>query len=515
MSLVKHIGVLGLHTAIGRFLGYLRDTIVIAFLGATGLSDALFISTKIASLFRRLFTEGAFNASFIPIFGSLKAKKGIQKATAFSEQAIMWMLLLIGAITLYVLADTSSFVEIIAAGFKDEPEKLQWTIEFTRIVFPYIVLICITAVVGAVLNAMHNFVQTAASQTVGNLSIIVLFFMFREISQTDAHAAAWAILFSAIVQFVWLYVVAMRLGVVLKPRLPRLTSPLREFMKRLLPGILGAGMVQINVLISIYFGSYLQDGGVSYLQTTERINQFPLSIIGVSLGMVLIPMMTKQLQDSDLEGALKTQNNAIVTSLILAFPISIFVMAVAPLVVSALFMYGRFTQSDVLAAAPCLIAVVSGLPAYVLLKVFSSTFFAIKDTLRPSIVGLLAMGTNAVMCYFVITDVLFVNVPHHVGIAIALSISGYINTIILGGIAYLKGVWLIDKELVANIVRIVVVSIFSAIVIMLVANLFNSFMFEGWFYRIPAFLGSVIFFAAVVYGIDRVYVKKILGVSNV
>src|SRR5690606_38149776 len=127
-------------------------------------------------------------ASFIPIFGSLKEKKGDKKAVYFAEQAIMWMIVIIGVITLYVLSFTESFVGLIAAGFKDDPEKFQWTVEFTRIVFPFILLICITAVVGAVLNAVHNFVQTAASQTVGNLSIILLFLAFQDIAESKAHA---------------------------------------------------------------------------------------------------------------------------------------------------------------------------------------------------------------------------------------------------------------------------------------------------------------------------------------
>lgn len=510
MKLGKHIGVIGAHTAVGRFLGYLRDSILIAFLGASGIADALFIATKIASLFRRLFTEGAFNASFIPIFGSLKEKKGIQKAAAFSEQAIMWMFLLVGLVTVYVLVYTESFVEVIAAGFKDDPEKLQWTVEFTQIVFPYILIICVTAVVGAVLNAMHNFVQTAASQTVGNLSIIVLFFMFRAVTATDAHAAAWAILVSGVVQLAWLYVVAVKVGVVLKPRLPRLTSPLREFSKRLLPGILGTGMVQINVLISIYFGSYLNDGGVSYLQITERINQFPLSIIGVSLGMVLIPMITTQLQKSDLNGALETQNRAIEVSLALALPIATFVMMFAPLVISTLFMYGRFTQADVEITSPCLIAVISGLPAYVILKVFSSTFFAIKDTFRPSVAGLIAMLLNGLMCYLVIDGLLFSGYKLHVGIAIALSVSGYINTIILAVWAYTKGLWLINKAFLLNVVRITTVAVVSSVLMLAIAGVFIDFTFNiVTAYRISALLVSMLVFIALFLSTNWLYTKTI------
>lgn len=464
MSLARHIGVIGFHTALGRFLGYVRDSIIIAFLGASAIADALFIATKIASLFRRLFTEGAFNASFIPIFGSLKEKKGTQKAVYFAEQSLVWIMLLAGIITAYVAGFTESFVGMIAAGFKGDPEKMQWTVEFTRIVFPYILLICMTAVVGSTLNAVHNFVQTAASQTVGNVSIIMLFFAFRPVAETTAHAAAWAILISAIIQFVWLYVVALRIGIAMLPRLPRLTSPLKEFMKRLIPGIMGTGMVQINVLISIYFGSYLKDGGVSYLQVTERINQFPLSIIGVSLGMVLIPMLTSQLQQNNLESALETQNKAIETSMSLAVPIAVLTMIFAVPIVAALFMHGKFVKMDVITAAPCLIAFISGLPAYVLLKVFSSTFFALKDTLRPSISGMIAMLINGVLCYLIVNDLIWEDIANHTGIAIALSLSGWINTIILGVWLYQQGYLTLTAALLHSLARIIIVTVLVAMV---------------------------------------------------
>lgn len=458
MNLNRYIGVIGIHTAMGRFLGYVRDTLLVSVLGASGIADALFLATKLASLFRRLFTEGAFNASFIPIFGSLKAKKGDLKAIHFAEQSIVWMSIIIGLITLGVIFWSEEFVGLIAAGYKDDPNKLQWTREFTEIVFPYILLICITAVVGASLNAIHSFVQTAASQTVGNISIILLFLLMKDWLSTPAHAAAWAILLSAIVQLLWLYIIALRAGLVLRPRWPRLTSPLREFMMRLLPGILGTGIVQINVLISIFFGSYLSDGGVSYLQITERINQFPLSIIGVALGMVLIPMLTAEFHSGNIKQALKTQNKAIESSLELSLPICIFVMMFAALLVSALFMHGRFNASDVLASAPCLIGFISGLPAYVLLKVFSSVFFAVKDTLRPSIAGGIAMAINGILCCLVVNNHFLNFFPSHVGIAYALSISGWINLLILAFWAYARNLFYISRKLLLAVFRIIVLS---------------------------------------------------------
>ncbi len=478
MNLGRYIGVIGLHTALGRFLGYARDTLLVAVLGASAIADALFIATKIASLFRRLFTEGAFNASFVPIFGSLRSKKGDRKANYFAEQSIVWMLFILGVITAGVLYWVDDFVGMIAAGYRDDPDKFRWTIEFTEIVFPYIMLICMTAVIGGALNAVHSFIQTAASQTVGNLSIIGLFWGLKDSFSTPAHAAAWAILISAIVQFSWLYVVAFRSGMILLPRWPRLTSPLREFMMRLLPGILGTGMVQINVLVSIYFGSYLNDGGVSYLQITERINQFPLSIIGVSLGMVLIPLLTTEFQSDNKLKALETQNKAIGLSLGLAIPITAFIIVFSTLIVSALFMHGRFSAYDVLEASPCLVGFISGLPAYVLLKVFSSTFFAVKDTFRPSVSGAGAMLLNGAMCYLVITNKLMPELPNHVGIAVSLSVSGWVNTLTLAGWAYLRGLFLLDKCLLYSLLRVLTISTLMLLVIMALKTYVSGFVFH-------------------------------------
>lgn len=513
MSLGRNISIIGFHTTLGRFLGYLRDTLVIGALGATALTDALFLSAKIASLFRRLFVEGAFNASFIPIFGSLKEKEGIRKATSFAEQSLVWMLLIIGIITLGILTFTDSFVSIIAAGFRDDPEKLQWTIELTRIVFPFILIICLTAVLGSVLNAMHNYVQTAASQTVGNLGIILLFLAFLDIAETKAHAAAWAILGSSVIQFIWLYVVAVKMGVVMRPQWPKIDASTMEFFKRLLPGMFGTGMVQINVMISIFFGSYLQDGGVSYLQITERVNQFPLSIIGVSLGTILIPMLTTELQQHSMDKALDTQNKAIELSLVLSLPICVVIMMFASPILATLFMYGKFSEADVWAAAPCLVAFISGLPAYVLLKVFSSTFFALKDTLRPSIAGGVAMAINAVLCYLIVHDIIWHDLPNHVGIAIALSISGWMNTIVLAVWSYANGYFRLNKQFIQSLIRI------TAITTLLAAMCYGMYPWilvlgfdENMIYRWLG-LGIIVVVASATYFITNVYYKKILGIK--
>jgi putative peptidoglycan lipid II flippase len=440
MSLTRNISIIGLITAGGRLLGYVRDFVLVYMLGASGLADSLFLASKIGSLFRRLFTEGGFNASFIPIFNDLRIHEGMGSSRRFTEQSMVWMACIMGVVTLLVMWKTEAFVRLTAPGFSPESERYLWTVQLTRIIFPYVWIICITALLGSMLNALHHFYHTTASLALSNLTIIILIYAFKDLFPTVAHGAGYAILISACIQFIWLYLVAWKKeNILLIISLPKITPAIKQFFIRIAPGIFGTGMSQINVVLSIYFGSYLENGGVVYLQITERIKQFPLSIIGVALGTVLIPLLSEKLQKNDLQGALETQNEAIKIALRLSLPITIFLVAFASPSVATLFLYGEFTPQNVIDTAACLQVMVLGLPAYILVKIFSSTFFALKDTLRPSIAGLVSMITNGLICYYVIHHYQGERMCGVVGVAAALAISGWINLVVLF-------LWLIYKK---------------------------------------------------------------------
>jgi putative peptidoglycan lipid II flippase len=434
MNLSKNITVIGFIAILGRFWGYIRDAVLVSFLGVGALADALFLSAKIASLFRRLFTEGGFNASFIPIFNDVKVHHGLKEATRFTEQAITWMTLITGAVVVCILLKANAFVRFMAPGFIPGSEKFLWTVELTRIVFPYVMILCITALLGGFLNALYHFYHTAACISVGNIVIVVFIYVFKDMFSTVAHGAGYAILVSAIFQFVWLYIVAWKKdNICLRFVVPSWNKDIKQFFVRILPGIFGTGMSQINVLLSIFFGSYLTDGGVVYLQITERMKQFPLSVIGVAIGTVLIPMLSEKLQKGDISSAMKIQNESITIALRIAIPTSLFFIFFSPISIATLFLYGEFSIGDVYAVSPCLQVMILGLPAYVLVKVFSSTFFALKDTLRPAIAGLLSMVVNTVLSIWVIKNNLGLFLSGAVGLSASLAISGWVNLLILAG----------------------------------------------------------------------------------
>lgn len=458
MKLSKALTVVGSYTALSRISGYFRDTILVHFLGATGLADVLFLSTKIASLFRRLFAEGAFNASFVPLFTQKQENYGIDSAKRFSERVLFWFGAFLICVIILGELFMPEFISVIASGYKEGSDKFKWAVQIMYIIFPYVGVISLTAILGAVLNSLHKYADTAANPLIGNVTIIVLFMILKEEFETYAHAAAWCILLSCIVQFIALYIVCARNKILLIPRVFRFSKSVRTFFVRVLPGIVGTGIVQINLLISIIFGSYLPDGGISYLQVSERVNQFPLSIISAFIGSVLLPVLTKNIQANQLEKAIDVQRKAMHVSLLFSIPIFAFVWYYGEILLSVLFLHGKFKLEDVYQSTPTLIAFVVGLPAYIILKIFSSTFFAQKDTMRPTIVGFLSLVINAVLCLAVVDDMFFAQ-QKHVGIAAALAISGWFNALVLGVLAYRRGIFRLEFRTISYVLRVIIATV--------------------------------------------------------
>lgn len=477
MKLSKALTVVGSYAALSRISGYFRDTILVHFLGATGLADVLFLSTKIASLFRRLFAEGAFNASFVPLFTQKQEKYGLDSAKRFSERVLFWFGTFLACVVILGELFMPEFISVIASGYKEGSDKFKWAVQIMYIIFPYVGVISLTAILGAVLNSVHKYAETAANPFIGNLTIIVLFFILKEQFETYAHAAAWSILLSCIVQFIVLYIVCARNNILLIPRVFRFSKSVRAFFMRVLPGILGTGIVQINLLISIIFGSYLPDGGISYLQVSERVNQFPLSIISAFIGSVLLPVLTKNIQANQLEEVIEVQRKAIHVSLLFSIPIFVFVWYYGEALISVLFLHGKFKLEDVYQAAPTLIAFVMGLPAYIILKIFSSTFFAQKDTMRPTLVGAFSLIVNAVLCWTVVGDMFFFQ-QKHVGIAAALSISGWLNALILGALSYKKGLFRLELRTVFYVLKVFIATICVTIPIHFTHHFINQYIAE-------------------------------------
>lgn len=453
MGLLRAIATVGGFTLISRILGFVRDILIAAILGAGVLADVFFVAFKFPNLFRRLFAEGAFNAAFVPIFTGLNESEGREPAREFAEEALsglFWVLLLFIAV---IEVAMPLAMLAFAPGFIADPEKFDLAVLLTRITFPYLLFISMVSLMGGVLNSLDKFAAAAATPILLNICLIGAILLLAPLVETPAHALAWGVAAAGVVQFIWLYMACGRIGMTFKFRRPRLSQRVRELLVRMLPLALGAGLYQVNLLIDTIIASLLPSGSISYLFFADRVNQLPLGVIGLAVGTALLPLLSRQVRNGAEGDALQSQNRAVEFSLLLTLPAAIALMVIAEPVISVLFERGEFGATQSQATAAALAVYAGGLPAYVAVKALAPGFFARGDTATPIKVGAFCMLVNLVLNLVLMKPLL------HVGIAAATAVSAWLNVVILSIILKKRGHLKPDSRLKSRLPRAIVASI--------------------------------------------------------
>lgn len=428
MSLLKSVFTVGFYTVISRILGFVRDMLMAAFLGAGPVSDAFLVAFQLPNLFRRLFAEGAFSAAFIPLVTSLRTKNGHDDSIKAAQEIFSFMVALLLIFTLIFEIWTDRFITYIYPGFLETPYRLKLTIELARITFPYLMFISLTALSGGVLNSLRKFAASAAAPILLNISFCVGLLFFRETFETPGHAASIALLVSGILQFIFLYACLYHDGVILTFGIPRLTAAVKDFCRKVLPGLLGAGTAQIMVFIGIMIASLLPTGSVTYLFYADRIVNLPVGLIGIALGTVMLPLLSEFYADGKHESMQHAQNRAIQLGLFFALPSMFALLAISDSLIHILFHRRAFDALAVSRTALALKIVACGLPAYIMMNVFSGAFYARRDTRTPVIVSVIALVCNIFCCFLLYKPF------GYAGIAIAGAFSAYVDIFILGGL---------------------------------------------------------------------------------
>jgi putative peptidoglycan lipid II flippase len=448
MALLRSITTVGGYTMISRVLGFARDILIADILGASAVADTFFVAFKYPNFFRRLFAEGAFNAAFVPLFSGLLAAAGRARAKAFAEGtfAVLLCALLFLVAAFEIAMPWAMYA--IAPGFAADPEKFQLAVTLTRITFPYLLFISLVSLMAGVLNSLDRFAAAAATPIILNISLIAALIGLARFTDTPGHALAWGVAAAGIAQFLWLYVVLHGAGMGLKLRLPRLTPKVRRLLKLMLPGAIGAGVVQINLLIDVLIASFLPSGAISYLYFADRVNQLPVGVIGVGVGTALLPLLSRQIRSEQAAAALDSQNRALEFALLLTIPAAAALMVISGPVIGALFGRGAFGAVEVGAASMALVAYGSGLPAYVLVKVLTPGYFARENTVTPVKIASLCVAINLVL------NLALMGPLAHVGIALATAIAAWINAALLAVGLMKRGHLVIDDRLKSRLPRI-------------------------------------------------------------
>lgn len=457
--MIRGIITVGGWTMASRILGFARDIMIAALLGAGPVADAFFVANRLPNLFRRLFGEGAFNAAFVPSFAGLLAAEGPAAAKSFAEEAIAVMAFWLVGITVMAELFMPQLMAVVAPGFADAGDKFALVVTLGRITFPYMPLICLVALLSGVLNGLDRFAAAAASQVVYNVVSIGFMVGLSGLVPTAGHALAWGVSASGIFQLILVAFAVRMAGMRLTIPRPRLTPQMRALARKMGPGLIGAGVVQINSLVDVFIGSLLPPGTIAVLYFADRVNQLPLGIIGTAVATALLPTLSRQVRGGQAADALTTLNRAIEYALLLTLPAALALAALAGPIVTGLFQHGQFDSQDALMTTQALAAYASGLPAFVLVKVLVPAFFARGDTSMPVKTAIGAVALNLAL------NVAFMGPLQYLGPAIASSISSWVNVAALGFVLRRRGQMVWDVPIARRVPRMAAAAIVMALVL--------------------------------------------------
>jgi len=419
--LLKSIATLSGLTLLSRVFGFVRDILTASILGAGPVADAFFVAFQLPNFFRSLFAEGAFSASFVPLFSRILTQQDREKALTFASQTLSLMVVILVGFVAVVEIFMPHLIWVIAPGFTDDAAQHQMVIEFARLTFPYLFFISLVALFGGVQNSLHQFSFFASAPILLNLTLIGSLLFITPYVENAGYAMALGVLMTGVVQLAWMVLGNRRAKARFVLAKPTLSPEVKKLARLIGPGALGASVTQLNLLVGTVLATFLPMGSVSYLYFANRVAQLPLGIIGVAIGTALLPLLTQHIRGNKKREATDALNRGIEIGLLLTLPAAA-AMLVMPLpLVTVLFEHGKFEAADSLAAAAALMAYGAGVPAYVLIKVLSPGFFAREDTKTPVkiAVGCVALniGLNIVLMQFF----------GHVGIAASTAICAWIN----------------------------------------------------------------------------------------
>lgn len=457
MHLYRSIATVGGFTFISRITGLIREVLIAYILGASGLSDAFFMAFKLPNFFRRFFAEGAFNAAFVPLFSRILLSSGPIVARIYAEKIFALLFVSLTGFVLIFENFMPSIVFLFAPGFEATPERFDLAVTLSRITFPYILFISLASLFSGILNSVGKFAAAAGTPIILNLTMVTALLMafFEWIS--PAKGLAWAVFWAGVLQMGWLWISCHFQGISIRLSLPKLTPDVKSLVRLGIPGAISAGVFQMNLLMDSIFASWLPEGSFSYLFYADRLNQLPLGVIGIAVSTALLPELSKHVKAGNHQLAHNTQNRALEFALSLALPAAVGLMVLAGPLVALSYERGEFTGQDAQATGYTLSAFAAGLPAYVMIKILSTPFFARQDTKTPMKVAIVAVILNFIL------NCLFIGPFSYVGLALSTAISAWFNALTLGIFLFLREWIVFDTRMKGVLPRLVISSLFMGV----------------------------------------------------
>ena len=483
MNLIKSTSTFSFFTLISRITGYFRDVLIAIYLGSGPIADAFFVAFRIPNTFRRLFSEGTFNAAFVPSYSSQLAIK--KKAKYFANT--IFNILLISLLFLVFLVEIfmPGFVFIIAPGFEKNIDKLDLTITLTRITFPFLLFVSLSSFFSAILNSHNKFAAASASPIILNIFLIITLSLSNYLNDQLVFYLSFAVSLAGLFQLLFLIYFVKKYFIPSLSFKFNINDKVKLFFKKLLPSIFSSGVTQINILIGTIIASF-QASAVSYLYYADRIYQINLAVAGIAIGTVILPSLSKYIQSKDKKKIIFIQNKSLELSLFLSLPATAALLIASEQITSSLFGYGSFDELSVKNSSLALFYFALGLPAFSLIKVFSSFLFARHNTIVPFYFSIISVLINVAISLYYFKDIGFIIIP------IATSISSWTNAFILFLYLNYKKYFFLKFRLIASILKITLVTAISSYIFYYLIGTFSNNLTYDSKYKILFIILAVI-----------------------
>ncbi len=478
--------VFAIYTFISRIFGLIRDLLVASNFGATLYADAFNVAFKLPNFFRGIFAEGAFSSAFVPLFSGKVSTGDKEKALEFASNSLIILTLAVTALVAIFEIAMPLVIWLLAPGFEIDEYKVNLTIYLTRITTPYLIFITLVTFFSCVLSAFGKFSANAASPIILNICMIVALYFFKDSPEQTVNMLSWSVFIGGLLQLIAIYYVVKKRNILLKLKKPTINRDIKKLFSNMVPAIIGSGVSQINLWIGTIIATSIP-GAVSLIYYADRIVQLPLALIGVSIGIVILPTLSKQAKSGNMERYIHTQNRAIEISLLLSLPCTVALFLISQPVIYVLFQHGAFNAQDTQNTALALITLSIGIPAYILNKILIPTFFAVEDTKTPVKISIFCLILNT------ISNLVLINYFAHVGITLSTAIVAWINIILLFRFAIKKKLFHFDLVIRKKIIRLLLSSGLMSWYLYSILGILNKYIYSSeMFISVIAFFFTII-----------------------
>ncbi len=500
-TLVRSTTIVSLFTFLSRILGFIRDMVIAHFFGAEAGVDAFFVAFRIPNFMRRLFAEGAFSQAFVPVLAEYQQTKHVKDVRVFIGRVAGGLASVLTIVTLIGVIAAPLIVLIFAPGFESDHGRAELTTYMLRITFPYLMLISITALAGAVLNTYGYFAIPALTPIILNFSLIFSAVYLTSYTYPPVTALAWGVLIAGCAQFLFQIPFLKQKNLLVRPYLHWHDPGVKRVLKLMVPALFGVSVAQLNLLVDTVFASFLPIGSVSWLYYTDRLTDFPLGVFGVAIATVILPHLSRKRANQDPLAFSHSMDWGLRLIILIAVPAFVGLAFFSMPLIASCFGYGKFTEFDVIQTQKSLVALAIGVPSFMMVKVLASGFYAGQDIKTPVKAGVYSMIVNSLLCAALVLPL------KHAGLALASAMAGYVN-------AGLLLVWLIrgktyqpGKGWLKFIVQILIANIVISAYLYWQVGTINQWLSLSPIYRLTILLAEV-FITMIIY----ILVLLMLGV---